>query len=146
MTWEKWFTTAKLAIIAKESIQIDKLIRPRPTKAELDYPQEPIYEPTTSDETTSEKRHREQRNIKRKVDWQNQCEGIEDKGPYVVNIPWDEADTKIKSLIDLSLGQDATNIFHQRNPHTEMFKCTTDGFIEQLKDTFKEVSNETFDR
>ena len=33
VTWEKWFSTAKLAIIAKESIQVDKLIRPRPTKA-----------------------------------------------------------------------------------------------------------------
>ena len=75
----------------------------------MDYPLEPIYEPTTSDEITAEKRQREQKNIKRRIDWQNQCQGIEDKGPYVVNIPWDEADTKIKSLIYVSLGQEATN-------------------------------------
>ena len=81
ITWEKWFSTAKLAIMPKESIQVDKLLRPRPTSAELDYPQEPIYEPTTSDETTAEKIQREQRNIKRKVDWQNQCQRIEDEGP-----------------------------------------------------------------
>ena len=44
MVLEKWFTTAKLAIIAKESLQVDKLLRSHPTSAELQYPQEPIYE------------------------------------------------------------------------------------------------------
>ena len=65
MVWEKRFSTAKLAIIAKESIQVDKLLRPRLTNADLEYPQEPIYEPPTSDETTAEKRQKEQRNIKK---------------------------------------------------------------------------------
>ena len=58
--WEKWFSTAKLAIIAKETIQVDKLLRPRPTSAELKYAQEPIYEPPTSDATAKEKKHRGQ--------------------------------------------------------------------------------------
>ena len=143
---EKWFETAKLAITAKKNIQVEKLLRPKPQNTELDYPHEPMYEPPTSDETTVEKRQREKRNIKRKVDLQNQCLAIEDKGPCLDNIPWDEADTKIKSLIYLSPRHEATNIFHQRNPHTEMSKCTTDAFVEQLKETFKEVRNETFDR
>ena len=69
MIWEEGFSTAKLASIAKESIQVDKLLRTRLTSAQLDYPQEPIYEPTTSDKTTAERRQREQRNIKRKMDW-----------------------------------------------------------------------------
>ena len=43
-------------------------------------------------------------------------------------------------------GQEATNIFHQRNPHHQMSKCTTDAFVEQLKETFKELRNQTFDR
>ena len=96
IVWEKWFETVKLAITAKENIQVEKLLRPRPQNAELDYPHEPLYEPPTSDETTAEKRQREQRNIKRKVDWQNQCLAVEDKDPYIDNTPWDEADTKIK--------------------------------------------------
>ena len=87
IVWEKWFETVKLAITAKENIQVEKLLRPKPQNRELDYPHEPMYEPPTSDETTAEKRQREQRNIKRKVDWQNQCLAIEDKGPYVDNIP-----------------------------------------------------------
>ena len=123
-----------------------KTLRPKPHNRELDYPHEPMYEPPTSDETTAEKRQREQRNIIRKVHWQNRCLATEDKGSYVDNIAWDEADTKIKSLIYLSLGQEATNIFHHRNPHTEMSKFTTDAFAEQLKETFKEVRNETFDK
>ena len=63
---EKWITTTKLAISAKENIQVEKLLRPKPTTEELDYPKEPIYEPAHPDETTAEKRQREQRNIKEK--------------------------------------------------------------------------------
>ena len=58
-TWEKWITTTKLAISAKENIQVERLVRPKPTVEELDYPQEPIYEPALLDETTAEKRQRE---------------------------------------------------------------------------------------
>ena len=94
IVWEKWFETVKLAITAKENTQVEKLLRPRPQNAELDYPYKPLYETPTSDETTAEKRQREQRNIKRKVDWQNQCLAVEDKGTYIDNTPWDEADTK----------------------------------------------------
>ena len=60
--------------------------------------------------------------------------------------PWDEADTKPKSIIYPSLGIEATNIFHQKNPLTEVLKCTTDALIEQLKETYTEERNETFDR
>ena len=49
-------------------------------------------------------------------------------------------------MIYLSLGTEGTNIFHQRNPHTELAKCTTDARVIQLQDTFKEIRNETFDR
>ena len=77
-TWEKWCTTKKLAITAKENVQVDRKLRPRPTAAELDYPQEPIYEPALPDETTAEKHQREQRNIKRKVDWNNTCQSVKD--------------------------------------------------------------------
>ena len=93
-------------------------MQPKPTAEELDYPQEPIYEPALPDETTAEKRPIEQRNIKRKVDWKNQCQAIEDQGPMIDNSKWDEVDNKVRSLKYLSLGTEETNIFHQRNPHT----------------------------
>ena len=62
------------------------------------------------------------------------------------NSKWDEVDNKVKRLIYLSLGTEGTNIFHQRNPNTELSKCTTDALVIQLQDTFKEIRNETFDR
>ena len=89
-TWEKWITTTtKLAISVKENIQVEKLLRPKPTAEELDYPKEPIYEPALPDETTAEKRQREQRNFKRKVDWKNQCQIVGDQGPMIDNSKWD---------------------------------------------------------
>ena len=62
------------------------------------------------------------------------------------NIHWDEADNKVKRLIYLSLGAQATNIFHQRFPHTDLQKCTTDALVEQLKEAFTQTRNDTFDR
>ena len=112
----------------------------------MEYPHESLYEPPTSDETIAEKIQREPRHIKRQADWQNQCLAIEYNGLYVDNILWYETDIKIKSLICLSFGQEVANTFQKRNPHTEMSKCTTDEFLEQLKETYKEVRNETFDR
>ena len=145
-TWENWITTTKLAISSKENIQVEKLLRPKPTAEELDNPKEPIYEPTLPDETTAEKRQREQRNIKRKVDWKNQCQVVEDQGPLIDNSKWDEVDNKVKRLIYPSLGTEGTNIFQQRNSHTALSKCTTDALVIQLQDTFKEIRNETFHR
>ena len=107
---------------------------------------EPPYEPALPDETTSERRQREQRNVKRRTDWQIICKEIEDKGPQVDNIPWDEADNKTKSHIYLSLGAQVTNIFDQRFPHTDIQKYHTDALVEQLREAFMQTRNETFDR
>ena len=67
--WEKWLATVKLAIMEKDNIQVDKVLQPRPENDELNYPTEPHYEPAPSDETTAERRQREQRNVKRRTDW-----------------------------------------------------------------------------
>ena len=60
LDWENWLATVKLAIMVKDNIQVDKLFQPRPENDELDYPTEPHYEPALSDETTAERRQREQ--------------------------------------------------------------------------------------
>ena len=144
--WERCLSTVKLAIMVKDNIQVEKLVQPKPEREDLDYAAQPHYEPPQSDEKTAEKRQREQRNRKRGTDWQNGCKTIEEKGPMVDNIPWDDADNKAKSLIYLSLGAEATNIFHQRFPHTDLQKCTTDALVEQLKEAFTQTRYETFDR
>ena len=134
LDWDKWISTVKLAIMVKDNIQVEKLLQPKPEIEDLDYPAQPPYEPAQADETTAERRQREQRNQKGRTDWQNGCKAIEDKEPMVDNIPWDDADNKAKNLIYLSLGAQATNIFHQRFPHTDLQKCTTDALVEQLKE------------
>ena len=138
----KWLSTVKLAIMVKDNIQVEKLLQPKLANEDLDYPAQPHCEPQQPDETTAEKRQREQRNQKRRTDWQNECKEIEEKGPMIDNTPWDEA----KSLIYLSLGAQATNIFHKRFPHKDLQKCTTDALVEQLKEAFTQTRNETIDR
>ena len=78
--------------------------------------------------------------------WKNQCQAVEDQGPMINNSKWDEVDNKVKNVIYLSLGTEGTNIFHRRNPRTELGKFTTDALVIQLQDTFKEIRNETFDK
>ena len=102
----------KIAISTKENIQAERLLLTRPTAAEFDYPPEPIYAHALPDDTTAEKRQREQQNIKRKVDWKNQCQTIEDQGPMIDNFRWDEIDNKVKNLICLSLGKIKIKVNH----------------------------------
>ena len=89
--WPTWAATLKIAIIAKESLNVDTLLRYKPEPKDLFYPAEPTYEPPVQNETQVQKRERErdQRNIKRKIDWENECKAIEFKGPLVDGIPWD---------------------------------------------------------
>ena len=67
-----------------------------------------------------ESRQREQRNEKRRVEWENDCKIVETKGPTVDRIPWDEADLKVKSFIYLSLRAEACRTFHQKNAHKKL--------------------------
>ena len=57
--------------MVKDNIQVDKVLQPRPESKDLDYPTEPHYEPVLSYVTTAKKMQREQRNLKRRIDWQN---------------------------------------------------------------------------
>ena len=58
---------------------------------------------------------------------------------------WDEADIKVKSLVYLSLGREASRIYHQRNPHTIIDRCSTNELIYELCKTFTRPRNTTFD-
>ena len=104
--------------MARDSIEVDKLLKLKPQPTDLFYPTLPTYEEEFEGETEDEARNREQRNERRRVDFENECKTIERKRLMVDRIPWDEADTKVKSLIYLSLGAEARRTYHQKNPHT----------------------------
>ena len=42
--WAQWFSTFKLAVMAKENLKVEKLLRTEPTPADLFYPAMPILE------------------------------------------------------------------------------------------------------
>ena len=135
-----------MAIMARDSIEVDKLLKLKPQPTDLFYPTLPTYEEEFEGETDDEARNREQRNERRRVDFENECKTIERKGAMVDRIPWDEADTKVKSLIYLSLGAEARRTYHQKNPHTQIEKCTTNELVHELNITFTIPRNTTFDR
>ena len=59
---------------------------------------------------------------------------------------WDEADLKIKSVIYLSLGPEAIQLFYQRNPQTIIDRCSTNELVYELGLTVTRPRNLTFDR
>ena len=121
----QWFSTFKLAVLAKGNLKVDKLLRTKSTTADLFHPAMPSLEDPRPNESEEEARKRDKRNQRRKIDWENECKTIEFRGPYVDRYPWDEADTKTKSLLYSSIGQEGTRIYHQNNLHTKIYTCST---------------------
>ena len=132
-----------MSIMARDNLQVDKLL---PSRTELPYTTLPTYEEPFDGETEDEERQRDRRNERRKVDWENECKQVEQKGPMIDRIPWEEADLKVKSLIYLSLGSEGSRTYHQRNPHTKIERCTTNELIHELTLKFTRPRNTTFGR
>ena len=135
-----------MAIRAFDSIEVDKLLRLKPQTTDLFDPKLPIYEEEPERQTQVAARNREQRNERRRVDFENDCKFIERKGAIVDRIPWVEAERKVKNVIYLSLGAEARRTYHQKNPHTQIEKCTTHKLVHELNITFTIPCNTTFNR
>ena len=60
------FSTLKIAILAKEQINVHTLLRYKPEPKDLFYPAELTYEPAGQGETQAQHRVRDQRSIKKK--------------------------------------------------------------------------------
>ena len=144
--WKQWFSTLKMARVARDSIEVDELLRLKPQPTDLFYPTQPTFEEEFEGETDDEARITEQRNERRRVDFENECKVIERKGALVDRVPSDEADTKVRSLIYLSLGAEARRTYHQKNLHTQIEKCTTHELVHELNITFTIPRNTTFNR
>ena len=64
--WKQWFSTLKMAIMARDSIEVHKLLKLKPQPTDLFYPTLPTYEEEFEGETEDEARNREQRNERRR--------------------------------------------------------------------------------
>ena len=144
--WPSWLSTFKLAVMVKENLHVDQLLRLKPTAADLFYPTLPSYEDVIEGTNEEETRKRQIRNERRRVDWENECRATRNRGPMLDRYTWDDADIKLKSLVYLSLGTEASRIYHQRNPHTLIDRCSTNELIYELGITINRPRNIAFDR
>ena len=71
--WQTWFSTFKTAVIAKENMQVQQLLRNKPTLNDLFYPTIPSYEKRKENSNEEEDRKREIRNERRNVDLEIEC-------------------------------------------------------------------------
>ena len=83
LSWFKWTQQWKLALLAKERIQLETLFNgPLPT---VTYPPEPLYKELVDNLT---ERERKIRNQQLKVTWQNRCSKIHEIGFLCWDKPW----------------------------------------------------------
>ena len=86
LTWDKWTQQWKLALLAKERIQLEHLLNDPP--ATVTYPPEPIYEEPVENHTQATERERKIRNQQLNVNWQNRCKKIDEIGILCGDKPW----------------------------------------------------------
>ena len=143
LTWDKWTQQWKLALLAKEGIQLDNLLNDPPTA--VTYPPEPIYEEPVENHTQATERDRKFRNQQLKVNWQNRCKKIEisilcgDKA-------WGICEQKSISLLYLSIGTEGRRIFKSKDSHFQIEKQPFKELWKAMEDFFTKVRNITYDR
>ena len=74
LTWDKGIQQWKLALLAKEEIQLDNLLNDPPST--ITYSPEPNYEEPVENHTQATERDRKVRNQQLKVNWQNRCKKL----------------------------------------------------------------------
>ena len=113
--WEKWNQQLYLGTVAKDELNLQKLLRDPSTVRK---PQEPGYEIPIEGETQSQTRDRNIRNQEKKIQWDNQCTQLDNLVPTVDGIPWDKTDVNVRSYLYLSIGtkvEDVSfNITHEK--------------------------------
>ena len=144
ISWEKWRSQLKMALVAKTNIELDELLQERPTT--VIYPPEPVEEQPVQNPTQTMERERLTRYNQAIAKWKNECNYIDRIGVLCGDKPWDVADRKAKSLIYLSLGIEGRKMHARKFPHTNVESKTTMELWEELEQTFIRPRNVTFDR
>ena len=141
--WEKWRSQLKMAIVAKTNIQVEDLLREKPTS--VIYSPEPAEEPPVNNPTQTMERERLTRYHQAITKWKK-CNVINRVGVLFGDKPWDMADRKAKSLKYLSLGVEGSKMHGRKFPHTNVETKTTQEIWEELEITFIRPRNVTFDQ
>ena len=133
--WEKWRSQLKMALVAKTKIELDALLREKPTT--LTYPPEPVEEQPVQNSTQTMERERLTRYNQAKAKWKNEAKW---KNQAIAN------EKRARSMIYLTIGIEGRRIHTRKNPHTNVENITTKQLWEELELTFIRPRNVTFDR
>ena len=144
LTWINWTQQWKLALLAKEGIQLDILLNDPPTT--VTYPPEPTYEEPVKNHTQATERDRKVRNQQLKLNWQNSCTKVEEIGILCGDKPWGICEQKTISLLYLSIGTEGQRIFKSKYPHFQIEKQPFKDLWRAMEDSFTKVRNITYDR
>ena len=85
-------------------------------------------------------------NQEKLVQWENQCQLLDNIGPTVDGVPWEEADMKIRSYINLCLGTEGQRWINKYYPNLKIHDTTTRDLWGRLQTLFVKPRNITFDR
>ena len=102
LRWEYWRTQLKLALLAREGIEVDLLLANPPENVIL-LP-EPAYEDAVENPTAQSERDRRTRNEQANTAWKNHSQRIEAVGILCGDKPWKLCDRKASPLMYLKLG------------------------------------------
>ena len=144
LRWEHWRTQLKLAILAREGIEVDLLLADPPENVIL--PLDSAYEDAVENPTAQSERDRRTRNEQAKTAWKNNCQRIIAVGILCGDKPWKLCDRKASSLMYLSLGTEGRRIFNSKNSTVVLDEISTRNLCDVLNTTFIRIHNITFDR
>ena len=133
LEWTKWAAILEMAVFAKDGIEIQNLLRARPTLVE---PAEPVYELEKQSETDAPSKNREVRNQEKRVSWENHVIKAREKGVLCNSFRWDEADARVRSYLFLWLGAEGQRQVQQKRPNLVLHNVTTQEFMTTLADIF----------
>ena len=143
LSWDKWTQQWKLALLAKEGIQLEHLLnRPHST---VTYPPEPTYEELVENHTQSTERYRKVRNQQSNVNWQNQSKKVNEIGILCRDKPWGICDQKSALLLYLTIGTEGRRIFKSKHPHFQIEKEPFKELWQTMDDSFTKIRNITYD-
>ena len=134
LRWEYWRTQLKLAILAREGIEVDLLLADPPENVIL--PPEPAYEDAVENPTAQSERDRRTRNEQAKTAWKNHCQRIEAVGILCGDKPWKLCDRKASSLMNLSLGTEGRRVLNSKNSTVNLDEISTKNFWDVLNTAF----------
>ena len=137
LSWDKWTQQWKLALLAKEGIQIETLINGPPSA--VTYPPEPTYEGPVENHTQATERDRKVRNQQLKVNWQNRCKKINEIDILCGDKPWELCEQKAVSLLYLCIGIECRRIFKSKYPHSQIEIQLFKDLWQAMYDSFNKI-------